>query len=541
MMRLGALISMGWALLLVVGMLALEPISAQPVSAQDPCSGLVQPRLQPGQTARVIFDGDGLGSALRDSPGKEQSGSELIGNLPEGSVVTAVAGPVCLDGTVWWRVALTDQREFWIGEGDSQRYFLEPYTLSTEIMRANQSAPRSIERWQITYSGEVTRLEAFPVPPAETVIARERWQPADINAANDALNVRRQQCPDVLIGTPWEGLSNAADVVVEERDFEISVAPSGGRALLIRHWVLAMPTCGGAPGPLFGISRVYFMRADRETVELFPYAQHGGTRSREACLSPDVHDRAWTTYISRAEWSPDSDTVALSVRYLDQDIANPARDCAYYYLFLIDVFNGSITPLVEGRRPFWGGGGTRLYYFTFEADSAYNVLSESLWLLSNGETTQINVSEAEGVQFVPNIFNSTGARLPTNEAGSQILVCNFASNCPEVLEFNIARRLFSEPISIPDELAPREIAEVYYMANDTRLLWRTIDGRLYAQSIAGPDRDNSQQVTIGLPPDAVVTQVNLIPTGIGAVLELGSGDFLLMNTITLQVQPLNLN
>jgi hypothetical protein len=380
----------------------------------------------------------------------------------------------------------------------------------------------------------------MPVPDAETIIARDRWQPADINAANDALNARRQQCPEVLAGTPWEGLSNAADVEVEESDFEIVAAPSGGRALLIRHWVLPMPTCGGAPGPYFGVSMVHFVRTEQGITDLFPFGQHGGTRSQETCLSPDVHDSAWTTYIGRAEWSPDSDTIALAVRYLDQDTANPARDCAYYFVFLVDVFNATVTPIAEARRPFWGGGGTRLYYFTFEVDNAYNILSEQLWLLSDGQVSQVNVSEAEGVQFVPMVFNSTGTQLPVNEDGSEIIVCNYASGCPEVLQFNTARRLFSDPITIPDDLAPREIAEVMYVANDTRLLWRTVDGRLYVQSIAGPDRNYSQQLTTGLPTDARVVEVALVPTGIGAILEFENGDYMLMNTFTLELEMLTL-
>lgn len=529
----------GGALLvaLVAGVIGMR--TASTATAQDPCSGLVSTRLAPGDTARVMFDGDGLGSALRNSPGKEQSGSELVGNLPEGSVITALSGPVCLDGMVWWRIALADGREFWIGEGDSQRYYIEPFTLSTEVMRARQESPRAVERWQVTYSGDVSRLDDLPVPAAETVIARDRWQPADINAANDALNVRRQQCPSVLEGTAWETVENAADVEVPESPFEIVPAPSGGRALLIRHWVLPIPTCGGGPGRYFGVSTVHVLREDEGIVDLFPYPQHGGTRSQQACLSPDVNDSAWTTYISQAQWSPDSDTVALSVRYLDQDVANPARDCAYYYIFLVDVFNVSVTPVAEGRRPFWGGGGTRLYYFTFEADNAYNVLSEQLWLLSNGQATQVNVSEAEGVQFVPNVFNSTGARLPTNEDGSQILVCNYASGCPEVLQFNIARRLFGEPIMLPEELAPREIASVFYVANDTRLLWRTLDGRLFVQSIEGPDRSYNQQLD-ALPNGAGVVDVTLVPTGIGAILQLDTGEHVLMNTLTLELMMLTL-
>lgn len=510
-----------------------------PTQAQDPCSGLVPTRLTVGVTARVVYDGDGLGSALRDNPGKEQSGSQLVGNIAEGTVVTMRRGPICLDGIVWWSVALSDGREFWIGEGDSQRYFLEPFTLETELMSTRQESPRAIERWAISYSGNARRLDDMPVPAPEPIVARDRWQPADINAANDALNIRLAQCPDVLVGTPWEGLSNAADVVVDELPFEIIPAPVGARAILVRHWLLQMPTCGGAPGRYYGISTVNLIRADRDIIELFPFGQHGGTRSRQACLSPDVTDQAWTTFLSEQVWSPDSDTLALTVRYLDSDPANPERDCAFYYLFLIDVFNVQITPVAEARRPFWGGGGTRLYYFTFASDNAYNVLSEQLWLLSETQSTPVNVSEsAQGVEFVPGVFNSTGVRLPATEDGSQILACNYATGCPEVVEFNISRRTFSEPLAIPDGLAPREIADVHYIDNDMRLLWRTVDGRLFIQSLSGPDRNYFQQVNGSWPPSAQIVDIHLVPTGIAAVLTLNNDERWLLNTASLGLQPL---
>ena len=48
--------------LLILGVVVF-PVDGT-VSAQDPCNGLVQPRLQTRQTARVMFN-DGLGNQLR--------------------------------------------------------------------------------------------------------------------------------------------------------------------------------------------------------------------------------------------------------------------------------------------------------------------------------------------------------------------------------------------------------------------------------------------------------------------------------------------
>ncbi len=522
--------------LMMVGLSFWQPTA----HAQNPCSGLVPNRLAIGDTARVIFDGDGLGSALWNAPGKEQSGSQQVGSIAEGTVITIVAGPICLDGLVWLRAALPNESELWVGEGDSQRYYLEPFVVSVELVQAKQDSPRAIQRWQVTYSGEAVRLPDLPLPDAETVMARDKWQPDDINAANDALNIRREQCPDVLTDTPWEGVSNAADIMVPEAPFEVYPALTRGQALVIRHWVIQMPTCGGSSGRYYGISTVHFIRQERPIVDLFPYAQHGGVRSRQACLSPDVNDQAWTTYFNQVEWSPDGDTVAIDVRYLDTDPANSSRDCAYYFIFLVDVFNVQVTPIAEGRRVFWGSGGTRLYYLTFEADAAYNVLSEQLWQLNEGQSTQINVNAAEGVQFVPSAFNSTGTLLPSTQSGDEMVVCNYASGCPEMLAFNISRRLFSDAITIPADLAPRDVLQVHYVANDTRLLWISTAGKLYIQSLDGPDRDYWAEVNTGLPATTRIIDVTILPTGISAILHDDAGMYWLLNTFTREVEELQL-
>ena len=70
-------------ILLILGVVVVSVDGT--VSAQDPCNGLVQPRLQTRQTARVMFN-DGLGNQLRDNPGRDQSGSNVVGVVSEGTV-----------------------------------------------------------------------------------------------------------------------------------------------------------------------------------------------------------------------------------------------------------------------------------------------------------------------------------------------------------------------------------------------------------------------------------------------------------------------
>jgi len=48
-------------------------------------------------------------------------------------------------------------------------------------------------------------------------------------------------------------------------------SPDGGKVLLVRHRVLPIPTCGGAPGAYFGISTVHFLSSQGASM-LFPTA-----------------------------------------------------------------------------------------------------------------------------------------------------------------------------------------------------------------------------------------------------------------------------
>lgn len=522
-------------LMMILLMLAFSLTLLLPVtSAQDPCSGLVESRLEPGATARVVYNGDGIGSNLRDNPGREQSGSNIVGILPEGSVVTLLEGPVCLDGRVWWRVQTIDGREVWMAEGDAQQYFLEAFVLSTVVVKPED---RNLRRWEVTFSGDVTALDSLQVPPPESMVARDIWQQPDIDAANAALN-DLSRCPERLEGTPWQGVTNAADVMVPEGEFTLAPSPSGEYVFLVRHWTLQIPTtCDeGSPGRHYGVSRTYLLSEDGASL-LFPYGQHGGVRSREACHSPDVSNLAWTTDLTQIAWSPDEDTVTLVARYLDYD--NSGRECAFYFIFMVDVFNAGVTPLGEGRRVVWAGGGTRLYYVTFETDNAYNILEERLIELSNGQARQVNVPPVNGgVQFVPTVFNSTGVMLPATEDGGRMMLCSTISGCPGTLLFEISRNMFvGQPIAIPDVILPRQVAQMHLVADDGRLLWLTQDGKVYLQSLRDPDTGVWAEVSLSTGAVDVIP----LPTGIAAILLLESGDYVLLNTLTREQQTLVLN
>lgn len=524
-----------WLAIVAVMLILVALRQETPTTAQDPCSGLVPSRLQSGQTARVVLNGDGLGNTVRDGPGKEQSGSQVISALAEGAIITVVQGPICLDGLVWWSIEMPNGGSGWTAEGDVSQYYLEPYEIGLEVYVHDAENTRQLNRFYVSYSGDVTARDPIEVSGNDAVPANQLWQQPDLDAASLALADRLVNCPEVLIGTAWEGIANVGDVIVPEGDFVYVPSPIGGNVLLVRHRVLSIPTCGGAPGPYFGISTVHLLSRGGQQ-DLFPYGQHNGARSKSACQSPDVPNLAWVTDLSNIEWSPDGDTVALTVRYLDQDASG--RNCAFYYIYLVDVFSGRVDAIAEGRRPVWANGGSKLYYFTRTMDNGYNVLREELWQLSEGKTTQLGLPT--GAQFVPVAFDSIGVQLPATSDGTRILVCNTLNSCPDTLSMELADRSISPPIPVPANILPYQVIQIHYVAGDTRLLWLTNDGHLYIQAVQGVDTGLSAEINLDAASvGSKLVNIQVMPTGLAALLQFDSGAYLLLNTInrTLQALP----
>lgn len=513
--------------LLCVLLVALIPLAVVPVSAQGNCDqfNFVPSRLVPGSSARVIYNNDGIGVVFRDSPGREQSGSRVIRALPEGTVLSIIRGPQCFDGNIWWEIELPTGETGWLSEGNATEYFIEPYTISVYVFEPDGNNPRQLNRWRIDTNGNIQSRDTLLVPGGDAIAASEIWQEADITAANEALLNRRQNCPEVLTGTAWENVNNAADVLVPEGDFEYYPSPDGGKIFLIRHRALRIPACGNAPGNYYGISTVHLL-STREVIDLFPFAQNAGARSTESCFSPTVDNVAWRTRLSEIEWSPDSDTVAFTARYLDDDAGG--RPCAFYYTFMIDVFSGNIISVAEARRPGWGEGGTRLYYFTQDTDNGYNILDTDFWQLSNGEVSQISIPE--GAEPMPGAFDSTGVLLPWTEDGRQVLMCTGPINCPGVYSYDVVELRASPVVETPDIFQPFQVRSVHYVAGNTRILWLTQEGAAYIQALQGIDAGNFGPVRLeeGLSTE----EVWVMPGGIYAVLKLSNGSFALLNTIS---------
>lgn len=87
------------------------------------CTGILPSHLWVGQQARVAFT-DGAPLRIHIAPSES---AEVGDRIPEGTFVDIVAGPVCADGWVWWKIRTNDGFVGWAAEGDSQAgYWLEP-------------------------------------------------------------------------------------------------------------------------------------------------------------------------------------------------------------------------------------------------------------------------------------------------------------------------------------------------------------------------------------------------------------------------------
>ncbi len=83
------------------------------------CPGAPVSRLAVNMTARVSYTGTPL--RLRDAPG-----GAWLQDLANGTVVTVIGGPQCVDTYAWWQLRLADGTMGWSAEGDPDEYFLEP-------------------------------------------------------------------------------------------------------------------------------------------------------------------------------------------------------------------------------------------------------------------------------------------------------------------------------------------------------------------------------------------------------------------------------
>ncbi|MEM6530623.1 MAG: SH3 domain-containing protein, partial [Chloroflexota bacterium] len=141
---------------------------ADDISAPSPsCSNAPAPRLTVGNNARVMFM-NGVPLNVRTAP----SGT-LIMQISQGSVVNVVGGAICSQNYYWWNIQFELQGvtvSGWAAEGDSERYYLEPYSGDASEGVVLPAATPMPEVTQPVLPTATTVLEiAPPVQPTATV------------------------------------------------------------------------------------------------------------------------------------------------------------------------------------------------------------------------------------------------------------------------------------------------------------------------------------------------------------------------------------
>ena len=97
-----------------------QPATVTPVA----CPGSLKSRLTPEARARVAFT-DGTNMRIRAEAGFTQ---KTIASVPEGTFLTVLGGPMCVDSVTWWQVRTKDGQEGWMAEYQNGIYLLEPYS-----------------------------------------------------------------------------------------------------------------------------------------------------------------------------------------------------------------------------------------------------------------------------------------------------------------------------------------------------------------------------------------------------------------------------
>ncbi len=174
-----------------------------PARAQNPCEGLVAPRLTAGGAARVIA---AYGLSLKDRAATGAAGSTEVAQMAYGTVARVTEGPTCAFGFVWWQLQLPNGTIGFAAEGSSgTEYFMEPYTEGLHVYH-RQGDGSELLHYFVTPDGIGDLVGRFTITPrADT--PQTAWQQVEIDWLGQALDTLRQQCPDKLTGTD---LGNAA-------------------------------------------------------------------------------------------------------------------------------------------------------------------------------------------------------------------------------------------------------------------------------------------------------------------------------------------
>ncbi|PJF21624.1 MAG: hypothetical protein CUN56_10115, partial [Phototrophicales bacterium] len=132
-----------------------ETFSVSPLPTENVCppgfDGLLPPRLEAGQLGVVMFEI----LRVRTSPDARFDQTNVIFEMPQGTVFSVINGPVCEGTRIWWQIELNGVYG-WIAESDAEvGYYVEP--------RRREGETRSIDTAEIARlnTGDAVRGMVF--------------------------------------------------------------------------------------------------------------------------------------------------------------------------------------------------------------------------------------------------------------------------------------------------------------------------------------------------------------------------------------------
>lgn len=499
---------------LCLGVILLGPISS--VVAQDACAGLVTTRLISGGTGRVAFD-DGVGVVLRSMPSTSDPASQIVENLAEGAIFTAIGdSPTCQEGRLWWRSRLPDGREGYLPEGanSSGGYYVEPYEVGADIVFQDPANPYQLKRYFVNTRGEAQTRTPYTLSPQGGTLG-SLWQEPEILLADTVFQDRLANCPDQL--GQLNTLRNLRDYAFDDMRL-ITVYPNrdGSAALIVRDYMINIPTCTGQAED-YGTSFVSVVDATGERF-IFPFSQHSDPPASQFCQPQAGLYLHRSSRLNEVTWSQDGRYVGLGVRYLRN---SPTFPCAFYHAFVADAQTLQVAYAGEGRRLGWGQSGRRLRYFRVERTDPNQGGKERLWSVLPDGSDPIEVFLPGGATWLPGAMDLVPFMLPWSEQGEKVLTCNgLVYNCGETLTLKIIDSSFMGTALIaPDDIQlGSNLLGVYYVAGDTQLLWIDADGAFFLQPLQGDQAGIERKLANGLNGEGLVS-VTILPTGAGLVIQ----------------------
>ena len=489
-------------------------LPSAPVQAQDPCDGLVAPRLTIGGAARVTST---YGVSLKNQPLTGAAGASEVQLLTFGTTGTVLDGSRCNLGYRWWQLQLADGTTGWAAEGGTE-YFMEPVQMGLDVFQ-RRDANRQIAHFFVTPGGTAELRSIFTVQVANGTPATV-WQQVETDRLAALLAETTANCPDRLAGTDFEGVvaADALNLPLPTLDYDIYPAPDGERLVLVRHQHLLVPRCDTVVPERVGMSSVSVLGTDGSEQLLFPFPQNGSV--------PDSVDRytgsqpaEWNVYLDEVVWSPHGKYIAFVAAY--RYTCN-RENCYRFHIYVQNLESGQLYVLGEGRHVGWSSGGETINFFRLTTDSEDTTTPHLYTARPDGSNRQ-EIWLPGGAEYVSE--TQTPFDLPWDTSGTSVMVANMGWG--EVMLFNTLDRAFTTPVTLPDLMPSTNRLSVEIVRGGTSYLWATIRGRFVLQNASSGrwSELESEVASTGIAPQ----RVRAFSTGNAALVEMADNSAYVLN------------